>query len=190
MRKLIYLVIVLGIYLSVTGCASIPKESAELSENLGVMLNDAKAAHFGMIDVYVEERHQRIDDYMKYVWTPQFIIAFMDQIDFDKAVCNLKGRMDRAYEMQEIVEAISKKVIAKRKELLRALRKTERMLRRKAREHYDRIELVNSAITSNLRSVVKVRELRNEVLKALSVPVEEIESSFDKANTELEKLMK
>lgn len=172
-----------------TGCSTVPPQTAILSAELSKAIGETKRANLVVLDEWNSEKRGRIDDYMRWEWTPKYIIKFSEKIDFKKAVCAVKGDRDRAYVIQEIVEVISKKVAARRMELLKALEKHERKLRRGLRRHYGEMERMNSAITSNLKSAVKGKQLQKEFLKSMGASPA-LADPMEAAGEELDRLMK
>ena len=164
----------LAVSLALAGCVSVPRQTVTLNEELGGMIAASKSSHLALLDQYTAERQQRIDDFMRHVWAPRFIKRFLAKIDFNEAVCEVKGKMDRALVVQDLAEAVSRKIFERRKALEDALRRTERLLRRKLRSHYAGLERANDAISTNLRSVLRVQQLRDEVVKALRIPGEDV----------------
>ena len=51
-----------------SGCAHIPKESAQLSQELTGMINAAQTAHLNLVEGYIQERRTRVDDFLKAKW--------------------------------------------------------------------------------------------------------------------------
>ena len=184
MRPLLLLVV---FFLS--GCAGIPRETVLLSEKVSVEIGQSRETHLDLVDQWAKQRRARIEDFLRFAWTPRFIRNFMKQVDFQKVVCNLPGEMDKALEMQEIVEAISKRIEAKRRELRRSVGKEERQVRKAVRDHYAQLVDMNSAVEANIRSAAKrlkgEKYLRDMASKKINefVPLE-------KYGGKLEKLLK
>lgn len=73
MYKNIYLVF---ISFFLVGCATIPKQSAMLSQELSGMIRNCRTSHIALLDEYLLERRNRIDDFMKNQWIPKFMENF------------------------------------------------------------------------------------------------------------------
>jgi len=173
------------------GCASLPKQTVLLSGHVQKMVAESERTHMALLDQYVEQRQGRIDDFMHYVWTPRFIVNFLDKPKVKKRlksdICKDDG-LDRAVTMQKLVESISRKEREKRIELERALRDTERQLRQEVRDHYNQLRMAADALSSNLRSVHRSKQMHRDLVEALGVPKEKI-ASFDKASSRLDKML-
>jgi len=172
-----------------SGCVSMPKGSSELSVDLGLKISEAKRAHYEIIDEYVAARRIHIDDYMRYAVIPRLIRNMMKEMDFDKTVCKLKGKMDRALEMQEFIEDASVEILKERTSMLNALNEAEVEWKTRIREHYARAELINNMLTSNIKSMDKMKELRNQVLDAVGAPTKKI-VDLENSGKKLDKLFK
>ena len=156
------------------GCTHLPKETATLSARLNSQIAESKRSHLALVSEYTHQRRERAEDFMRYIWTPRFIRSFMKKIDFESEVCDKRGEMDRAMVLQEVVEAISKKVEKKRREFSRAISKADRELKGKIEDHYAYSEKMGRTISLNLNSVVKGQEIEREIRKAISKPLEKI----------------
>ena len=56
-----------------SGCATVPKESVELSTELTKMIRSAEASHLALVEDYISEKKHRADDFLERVWIPTFI---------------------------------------------------------------------------------------------------------------------
>ncbi len=172
-----------------TGCVSLPKETITLNEAVGSEVVSAEKAHLALIEEYGSQRRGRADDFVRYAWAPRFIEKFLAKIDFQKAVCDLQGKRDRALEVQEIVSAISKQLERRRASLHKAIRKAENKIKRGVRAHYRQILLMNSTITTNLKTVAERQEAEAAVRRFAGKPLNKI-MPLDEMTSKLEGLFK
>ena len=175
-----------------TGCASIPPQTGQLSAQVGKQIAEAKKSHMALIDEWAVQRRERAETFLHYVWTPRFIANFLKKpkvkAAFDDKVCVGGGEMDRALVIQNVVEAISKQVEKRRRKMFGAIAKAKRKLKSSVRDHYAQTEAMNTAITANLQSASKGLELEKQVRKAIARPLEDI-APFKKASNLLDKLL-
>jgi len=186
-------ILVIAIAITCLGCATIPKESAELSAELGYQIASAERAHIALIGQYEKARRDRAEDFLRYVWTPRFIKNFLATPEVSKAlkseVCGSKaGEMDRALVVQDVVEAISKKVEAKRLELMSAIDAATSELYGSLSNHYGQARRMNGAITANLRAAVEGLEYERAIRAALTKPVEDV-VPIKKASEKLDRML-
>lgn len=59
------------------GCASVPKESVELSAVVGARITDVQISHEAILSAYFSISRDRIDDFFRYRFTPQFLENFV-----------------------------------------------------------------------------------------------------------------
>lgn len=173
---LLALLVSVGVILS--GCASIPKESAMLSSELAGRISQSKAKHLGLIQEYERLGKQRIAEKMHFAIIPRAIRnAAETKVEstgqnFYEMLEGEKGRMDKALLVQEFLEDVGLKIEKLRNEELAQLDEIVRALRQCTQAYYARSELIINTLSSNLSAVLKDRELRDKVLKALNVPTE------------------
>ena len=171
----------LGILLAVvifSGCVSLPRETVQLSAQVSVDLDTLKQVHMGLLDEYGAQRRGRVDDFLKYQWTPEFIVAFLKKKAVKKAfkekVCRDNGDLDRAKVIQDAVEVISKQLERRRLSMYAAVNKAVRALRGPLRTHYAHITQMNNTVTSNLQTVGKRLDLERAARAAIAKPLDKI----------------
>lgn len=174
--------------LAVSGCVTVPKESAILSAELGSSIDEAQRSHLALVSDYADQRRGRAEDFLRYRWTPRFIATLLKKIHFDREVCKIAGDLDRAVVVQELVEDISAQVEAKRRELMSAIDLVERDLRRAVADHYYQAARMNGAITANLRSATEGLAFEKEIRAAITRPLDKI-VPISEANKKLDKMV-
>lgn len=155
--------------LSITSCAAVPRQAAELSGELGGMIRESRATHQALIDEYIKERRKRVDDFMTRDWIPKFTKNFIAEAKLEQELANAKTADEKVQVHQEFQEAAAKRISERRAMLTDAIDEVGRLLRSKVDEHYDQMELVNQTLTAHLRSAEKVNATRDELLKLAKV---------------------
>ncbi|MCB4791974.1 MAG: hypothetical protein LHV68_08810 [Elusimicrobia bacterium] len=180
---------VLFLLVILAACASTPKQSAMLSQELSGMIRNCRAAHIALLDEYLVERRNRIDDFMKNQWIPKFMENFTKNKDKDvvKELNKAKDEDEKYQIIQEFGESASKRIEERRTALVDALSDIGKSLRVKIEDHYDQMEAVNETLTAHLRSAEKVNATRDELLKTINMPLNRI-IPFDKLNKTLDKI--
>lgn len=167
-------------------CAHVPRETSQLSGEVGSMIASAKTAHYNLLDEYERERRERIDDYMHHTWIPRLIGKMAEQGELWEKTCKNKNTLDAVMELRDFVLAAAKQIAAKRKELTDALDESMAELREAVRSHYDLLERAQGTITRNLRSVRTNDDLTETLLKKNGVdpqkltPLKEVSRKLDK----------
>lgn len=164
----------LAIILILSGCASVPRESAELSADLGTMIRDARESHFALIDEYMRQRRARMDDFMEHKWIPTYMKNFMRESKFTEQYDTEKNPVERAAIAEEFQQQASKDIAQQRAAMADALADVEGLLRKRIADHYDHMLVVNEALTAHLLSAAKVTTARDEIMKKLKLPANEL----------------
>ena len=176
-------------FLLLAGCVSLPKETVQLSGEMGSMITNAKAAHYALLDQYEAERRGRIDDYMASTWIPRFIRTMAKNGDLWGKTCKIANTRDSADELQGFVEAAALQIAGKRKELTDALDYAMADLRTAVRAHYDLLEQSNQVVNRNLRSIRANDEVTESLLKKNGINPEQLTPLRD-VSAKLDKLFK
>lgn len=173
MRPLLFLAAI-----SLAGCVTLPRETVELNQRVSVDIADLEQVHMALLDEYGAQRRARVDDFLKYEWTPQFIMTFLKKAAVKKAfkekVCKSNGELDRAKVIQDAVEVIAKQVERRRLQMYAAVNEAVRALREPLRTHYAHIAQMNNTVTSNLQTVSERLELEKAARVAIAKPLDKI----------------
>lgn len=175
--------------LTVTGCAHVPKESVQLSEELTGMINSAQASHLALLDQYMAERRQKVDQFMNEKWIPKFMGEFVSKSNIVKLVEDEKDAAGKGKIMHEFMEEGSKEIFKRRTSLTNSLDEIDRILRKALQEHYAEMLVINQSMTAHLRSAAKITSTRDELLQKLRINPKVI-LPMDKINSSVEKIMK
>lgn len=162
--------IILPALLFLAGCASVPRQSAELSSELGVMIRTSRVSHHALVDEYVKERRKRANDFITRDWIPKFTKNFIAEAKLEQELGNAKTPDEKIQVHQEFQEAASQRISEHRAMLTDAIDEVGRLLRTRIEEHYDQMALVNQTLTAHLRSAERVNATRDDLLRLAKVP--------------------
>lgn len=145
--------------LLITGCAHVPPQAADLSRNIGAGMAGTQHAYVGMINLYFDQKHEAIDQWIEQKYTPLYISTVrakltekkLDPNDFDEALAT------------DVVQRIAKKRDAMQSEL----EKTRRALLDKVQSNYDLLFRANAELTALLQSASDVQEANSALADAL-----------------------
>jgi len=172
-RSIFLLVIILPIFGS--GCASVPKESVELSYTLGSDLESLHQSYKTLIARYFESLRREVNSAIDRVFIPAYINDF---VKTGKLVENAKA------ERSDLVEAwarIAVETIDKeRATRIAPIDKAEKDLLVSVNDAFDKAVRANATITAHLNSIRKVKEVQDEILESL-----ELKDVRDKINDAL-----
>jgi len=167
-------------FLMLIGCAHIPKESVQLSEELTSMINSARAAHLRLVDEYIAERHRNTERFMEEKWIPDFLSNFVNESKILEDISGSDTYAAKAKKMLFFAQAALKEISKRRDSIIEALDKVELLMKEKISAHYADMLMVNQALTAHLRSAAEVSLTRKELLEQLKldperlIPIEDI----------------
>ncbi len=152
-RKLLIVALVLITF----GCATVPRESVELSSLVGEMISSAKVSHVNMVNRHFDYLRSDVEylafhDYKGALLEnvrrglkkndPNFTELSLDQ--YDKVILKIQG---------------------KRNEWLQEVEKNRQTVLQALEEHYVALAQANANVTSMLRSAANISETRAALLE-------------------------
>jgi hypothetical protein len=189
-KKLKIAFLLMGLYLS-AGCATIPSEAPQLSEQLGTRISTLEASHKRLLTDFFTEKRRRVDEFIQEEWIP----LFAEELFSDPAI---EGHWEEVARSQEVGDRVKfilaagsklqKKINAKRLELIQPLDELERKIALRLKDEYDQMRAINNTLTSFLLSASKVEDSRRRYLELVGISEKEIDDFIgetDQAITEL-----
>ena len=186
MIKNIHFTCLIVFFIMLIGCAHIPMESVQLSEELTSMINSAQASHLGLVDEYIAERHWNTERFMEEGWIPDFLNTFVKNSTVLEDIAGADTYAAKAEKMLFFAQAALKEISKRRDSIIEALDKVELLMKDKISAHYADMLMVNQALTAHLRSAAKVTSTREELLDRLKldpkklIPLDDISSIVSK----------
>jgi len=148
----------------VGGCASVPKESVELSYTLGNDLESLHRSYKTLIERYFESLRREINGAIDRVFIPAYINDFVKTV---MLVENAKA--DRP----DLIEAWARIAIEtidnERTKRLAPIEKAEKDLLVIVNDAFDRAVRANATVTAHLNSIRKVKEVQDDILESLKL---------------------
>lgn len=152
------------ILLSMTGCASVPEETVTLSMAVGQDIQQLHSGYRETIRFSFAQMRKAGLTVIDNVWTPAYLKRFVATGQLVEAAKN--GQTERIeYWARLAIDAIDKK----RREFVQPLQKREAALIAEVDAAFDRVINANAAVTANLNSVLKVRDLQDQVVDLLGL---------------------
>jgi hypothetical protein len=186
--KLLFFLIATGVSFVITGCATVPKESVALSDELTGMIRSAEAAHLALLDQYLAQRRERATEFMEKVWIPTFM---SNAVKDTRILDSLDARHDQEEKealLREFTEDASVQIQKRRASLIDAVDEVGRTLRESITAHYSQMLAVSQALTAHLESAANVTEARDQMLASLKVDLKKL-APLDEVNGVLDKVM-
>jgi len=171
-----------------SGCATVPKESVELSTELTKMIRSAEASHLALVEDYISEKKHRADDFLERVWIPTFISKGMKDTKILDSIAVEKDPVRKGGLLKEFNEDAAVVIAERRASIMSAIDAVGSSLREAVRDHYGEMLAVNQALTANLKSASDVTKTRDELFSALKIDPKAL-VPLDKINGVLEKIL-
>lgn len=190
-KELYIAVIGLIVLFGLSACAAIPKESADLSIELGKRISAIEDANMVLVDKYFNEKRSRVDEFIEKEWAPEFAAQFFANQQISNMwnqIVSSGNTADRLEFIVAIGPKLQMKINAKRLELIKPLDDTEQMIQQQLRDNYDQARAINNSVTSFLVSAVKVAENQNRYLEMVGVKNEKVAEVLDQVDSAVEEL--
>ncbi len=185
MRKLLLAFFSSILLLGMSGCGSVPKEVVELSYTTGKDLVSIHKSYDSLIHQFYENLRSQRQQYLDDVWYPQFLSNWRDDgelvaiakkekvwsVKDEKLVPTPTGTTDEEH-MDTLNEWVNFSLYAyevKEEALFLSLNQEEAELRKNVNDSLNRLIKANAAITAHLNSLRKIKEIQDDVLKALDI---------------------
>lgn len=136
--------------LTMSGCASIPKESAELSRHVGDMIASTQVAHVAMVNRYFDRMKTEVEDFA----FRDYKNAFLANV---RKVAKKKDPEFVELSFDQYDQALSR-VQHKRDEWVREVDKGRQAVLLSLEEHYALMRQANASLTALLRSASNLNQ--------------------------------
>lgn len=182
---------ILGILL-IGGCASIPKESPEFSQEIGRRIIAMQEAHLNLVDKYFELKRNEINELFEEEWIPAYAESFFAQPQvsnyWDKLVAG-DDREERLQFLTQLGPRMLEDIRSRRAEFMAPLNELEIQVKDSLRGEYRQILSANNTLTSFLANSSKVAENRERYLELFGIEQADVENYVERADRQSEKIM-
>jgi len=167
-KKGIAKVLIFGLLLApatfTSGCASVPKESVELSYALGNDLESLHQSYRTLITGYFDLLRKDVNSAIDRVFFPAYINDFVITGELIENAQNGNHSYVEAW-ARIAVETVDKE----RTDRVEPINQAERELMLSVNEAFDNVIRTNSTITAHLNSIRKVNEVQAKVLESMEL---------------------
>lgn len=164
MKLIVFLLFLLG----AVGCATVPKETVELSYALGQDIDAIHASYRNLIHKHFDNLRSETDVFITNQWKPNYLSRFIKKGNLVLLASNQDSV--QAFEgVNAWVDIAIEAIETKRKELITPINKDEEAILSAVDDAFARIRRANETITAHLNSIRKVQEVQDNALKALNV---------------------
>ncbi len=148
-------------FLWLSGCASVPKETVELSMAVGEDIQQLYSGYKNVVRFSFEQMRRNGLVVIDEVWTPAYLKTFVREGELLEI-----AREENWEDLEGWARAAIEDIDAKRSEFVESVNTRETALLAKIDEAFDRTISANAAVTAHLNSVLKVEGLQDSVLEA------------------------
>jgi hypothetical protein len=173
----------------INACATVPRESVDLSIELTKMIRSAEKSHLAMLDLFIAERKERANEFIDSTWTPKFMATTVKNTHIFDLLKEQQTDEQKTQLIKEFSEDAASTISERRAKMMQAIDKIDKMLRDRIEEHYNDMLTVNETLTAHIRSAADASETRTKILESLKVdptsllPLGKIAGVLDKVTT-------
>lgn len=162
------------------GCTTIPKESVDLSKEVGNGIAESRRTDINLLNAYFQTKKTAIDAWIENVYLPEFLK-------------NVQARLKKAGLPETLttnqMKDIMARVITKRDQMQADLEKTRILFVEQRNNYYASLSQANSGVTAILQSAVNVKEATSS-LTASAKSVSKGKIDLDLINQEFAEYLK
>lgn len=185
--------------LTIGGCATVPRESVDLSYAVGEDIESIHQSYRELIRRYFEALRGQVTDKIDQVFIPAYVNGFVTSGKLIQHAQNQRADLVEAWARIAV-----RRIDHERRERLQPLHDAERELIASVDEAFDKVTRANATITAQLLSVVKTQQAQDDMLGSVklknlreriygalakaSEKAEQITNEISSTNTKLEKI--
>ncbi len=181
-------IIIVGILAVSAGCATIGPEHAGLAGETAKGIASLEGDVANLNDKIEEQGRDIIDLQMTYVDGPIIMMDLMEKHadKFNDKVCQESGELDRATVLLAFTQAAHRSYVRVYKEYEKPLKKYMRGLRKSYRKKFTKLRQATTTLKTGLDAYNKGKKMRQDMLKAVGLPVDGVDA-LNKAAAEFKK---
>jgi hypothetical protein len=168
--------IVILVAFTLGGCASVPKESVELSKEVGRGIAESQRSYTGLLNTYFAAKKQQVDQWIENEYLPEYLSNIQTGLK--------KSGQPTALSVQQMRDVL-RDVVMERDQKHLDLENTRMLLLTKCNEHYTLLSQGNAGVTGMLQSMVNVREATSSAMQTIKttsggkVDLDQIDRKFN-----------
>lgn len=186
------LVLMLALML-IGGCASIPEESPELSQEIGKRIANMRTAHMTLVHRYFDLKRDQVDSLFQRRWIPAYAEHFFSQDPVSNYWDKLVSENDKEERVRFLITLgprMLERIRNKRAEFMKPLDRLETRVVDSLQREYRLIMSANHTLTSFLANSSKVTRNRERYLEMLGLPQETIGDYVDRVDRRSEQIIR
>jgi hypothetical protein len=177
----------LGLVFLLSSCANVPPEAVQLSGELTTMIRTAEASHLTLLDQFIAERRNRVDDFLEREWIPKFLEIGAKDANISDLIATEPDKIKKEELLNEFNADAAVQINIRRTMLMNAVNEIGSSLHESITLLYGDMLSVNNTLTAHLQSAAKVTEARKDLFDKLKInpskllPLDKISTILDKS---------
>lgn len=183
--------IIVFILFTFTSCATLPKETVEMSVMLEQQISTLETTTISITDKYFEEQQKKAVDFLDNEWYPYFLNQFFKS---DKVIIGCDDMIkdtimsSKIEKMKMLTEAVQGEYMIMRDSLFAPINKTHDELITEIRKEFQLTKTMNNSITNNISSINQLQEKRKEIFSNL-VDYNKLQAKIDTAVLKVDNIL-
>lgn len=170
-QRYIFVVFPVMLALLLSACATVPRESIELSNTVGRDLEEVHRSHRALAELLFDMIEKDANRFIDEVFAPAYITAFANEFELDKTV---RGIVEQAPQnllpvLIRFVDKATQRIERERAELLSPLREQRKKLLDEIDASHRQIQAAQAILAGHLASVLRVHDAQNEAFKEVGL---------------------
>lgn len=200
MKKLIWIILLAATFCS---CATLPRETVEMSLMLDKQLDALQQSHLDMTELYCNEKEKRVITFLDEEWYPAYINNLFNEKyvkDAWQEVIDSQDVLERMSILKILTQVSMEDYNSQKSIMMGPIIESRTELRKIILAEYQKAKEMNLTVTNNIASVHDIQQVRNNFLsKAVDVDkidreiqksVNKIDSVFNKTQDLIDKYKK
>lgn len=178
MRPFILIVLIF----SFISCVSVPKEAPQLSQELGVQLQELEVSHMALVQSFFDGKRKEVRGFIDDEWAPLFAENFFNQPAIAEAWDEIVASDDKEARLEFITLIAPEMVFQKEKayrKIIEPMEELENHLVRAIRDKYDYSFEINQTLTNYLSATSKTSEIRWNYLQKVGMNPQTMNEVFN-----------
>ena len=174
--------ILIGLIFSFLSCVSVPKEAPQLSQELGVQLQELETSHIALVQNFFDGKRREVRTFIDDEWVPLFAENFFNQPAIAQAWDEIVASDDKEARLEFIALVAPEMVLQTEKayrKIIEPMEELENHLVRAIREKYDYSFEMNRTLTNYLSAASKTSEIRWNYLQKVGIDPQTMNEVFN-----------
>jgi 23S rRNA A1618 N6-methylase RlmF len=151
------------------------------------MIRESERSQLALVDAYIAERKARANDFLNNQWFPDFMKDFTTHSGIEQKLAAANDAAAKVKLLEQFSSEAAAELQKRRSAIFDGIDALSRLLKQRLQEHYENMLMANETLTAHLEAAAKLTETREQLLKELGAPSENI-LPMDAINKAMDKL--